>query len=330
MRVLLAEDDRIARLKMERLLTNWGYEVTSVEDGPAAWAILRNPGAPSLAILDWMMPKLDGVALCRLFRKRTGQPYSYLIMLTARGGAEDVFQAVEAGADDYLVKPVDPEYLRSRLKIAHKILDLHEQLSNGRDQIRAAAPAGTVPGLISREAILTALDSEFLRTRRAGTPVGVVMAELDHLRNLVETHGQKGVNLILDEVGRRLRTGLRDGDKAGCLGDGEFLIAAPECNSGQVGPLAERLRKRISAEPLSFQSSGDECVTLSVTMSFGTFGVQCDADTDATSVLAEVGKALQQAKREGFDRVCEAPLSTSGRQRAATLVEETRPSLVAA
>src|SRR5580658_3864329 len=106
MRVLLAEDDVIARLKMERLLTKWGYEVTSVEDGPAAWAILRNPGAPSLAILDWMMPKLDGVALCRLFRKRTGQPYSYLIMLTARGGAEDVFQAVEAGADDYLVKPV--------------------------------------------------------------------------------------------------------------------------------------------------------------------------------------------------------------------------------
>src|SRR5580658_3227540 len=139
MRVLLAEDDVIARLKMERLLTKWGYEVTSVEDGPAAWAILRGPDPPSLAILDWMMPKLDGVAVSRIVRKRTGYPYTYLIMLTARGGHEDAFLAIEAGVDDYLVKPVDPEYLWSRLKIARKVLDLYEELSNTREQMRVAA-----------------------------------------------------------------------------------------------------------------------------------------------------------------------------------------------
>ena len=154
MKVLLAEDEAIARLKMERILTKWGYEVVSVKDGPAAWAILRGPDPPSLAILDWMMPKLDGLAVSRIVRKRTGQPYTYLIMLTARGGQEDAFAAIEAGVDDYLVKPVDPEYLRSRLKIAHKVLDLYEQLSSTREHMRVAVKESAVPGLLSRESIM--------------------------------------------------------------------------------------------------------------------------------------------------------------------------------
>ena len=302
MRVLLAEDDVIARLKMERLLTKWGYQVTSAQDGPAAWAILRSPDPPTLVILDWMMPKLDGVALCRLIRKRSGQPYTYLIMLTSRGGAEDVFTAVEAGADDYLVKPVDPEYLRSRLKIARKILDLHEQVTNSREEGRAA-PDGPIPGLVSREAIVAALAREVLRTRRAGTPVGVVMGELDHLRSIVEKHGRSGANFVLTEVGRRLRSGLRDSDRVGCLDDGEFLIIAPLCDVDQVGNLAERLRQRVSAGPVRFRLPGEEPVELSVTMSLGTFDVQRDAETDATTLLSEVKKAVQQAKRDGFDRV---------------------------
>jgi two-component system cell cycle response regulator len=304
MKVLLAEDEAIARLKMEKILTKWGYEVVSAKDGPAAWAILRGPDPPSLAILDWMMPKLDGVAVSRIVRKRTGYPYTYLIMLTARGGHEDAFLAIEAGVDDYLVKPVDPEHLRSRLNIAHRVLDLHEQLSNTREQMRASSAEGPIPGLLNRESILAALERELLRTRRGGTPVGVLMAELDRFRNVSETHGRTGASAVLAEVGRRLRSALRATDSLGCLGDGEFLIVAAECHPGQAAPLAERLRLRVSAEPICVTLQDGETEEISVTMSLGTFDVQRDADTDSAILLSEVQKAMQQAKRDGFDRVC--------------------------
>jgi two-component system chemotaxis response regulator CheY len=187
--------------------------------------------------------------------------------------------------------------------------------------------------MISREAILTALTRELLRTRRAGTPVGVVIAELDHVRTLTETHGQKGAHFILTEVARRLRTGLRDGDHAGCLDDGEsvgqFLIVAPECNPGQAAPLAERLRQRVSQEPVRFQMPGEEAVELSVTMSLGTFDVQRDAETDATAVLTEVQKAVQEAKGNGCNRVCQGLPTAMGARRASTAKEAARP-LVAA
>jgi len=306
MRVLLAEDEAIARLKMERILTKWGYDVVSAKDGPAAWAVLRSPDSPSLAILDWMMPKLDGVAVSRIVRKRTGQPYTYLIMLTARGGQQDAFAAIEAGVDDYLVKPVDPEHLRARLKIAHKVLDLYEQLSNTREQMHNVGGEGPVPGLFSREAILSALERELQRTRRAGTPVGVVMAEFDHFRNISETRGRACANAVLAEVGCRLRSALRETDSLGCLETGEFLVVAPECVPGQAAPLAERLRQRVSAEPIRVTLPEEEPVELTVTMSLGTFDVQRYADTVVSTLLSELQKAVQQAKRDGYDRVCQA------------------------
>jgi two-component system, cell cycle response regulator len=303
MKVLLAEDEAIARLKMERLLSKWGYEVVSAKDGAAAWAILRSPDSPSLAILDWMMPKLDGVAVCRVARKRTGQPYTYIIMVTSRGGQEDAYAGIEAGVDDYLVKPVDPEYLRSRLTIAHKVLDLHEQLWIARDQLRVAGAIDDVSGLLDRDTIMTTLERELQRTRRAGTPVGVVMAEVDHFRTISETQGRPGAGAALAEVGRRLRTALRDSDSAGRLDAAEFLVVAPGCDPAQTVQLAERLRRCVSAGPIRVEFPEQEPVELSVTMSLGTFGAQRDADTDITAMLSDLQKAVQQAKRDGFDRV---------------------------
>ncbi len=307
MRVLLAEDDAVARMKMERMLTKWGYEVVSVKEGPAALAILRGPDPPSLALLDWMMPKLDGMAVCRLIRKRQGALHTYVIMLTARGGAQDVYEAVESGADDYLVKPVVPDYLRSRLKIAHKVLDLQQQMASAREQMRQSTVIDAASGLIDRAGITTMLSHELLRTRHAGTPVGVVMAEVDHFRNLSETHGRPGANAVLREIARRLQSALRDSDKLGALDAGEFLIIAPACSNGRAGQLAERLRQCVAA-PIAIQLPEKDPVevpvSLSVTLSLGAFDVRSAAEADTTLVLSELQKTVQQAKREGFDRVC--------------------------
>lgn len=131
MRLLLAEDDNVARTGMEALLSHWGYEVTSVSDGQAAYQLLRREDAPQIALLDWMMPHVDGVDVCRRVREQGSPQPLYLILVTGRGGEEDLITGLDAGADEYLTKPVSPQELRARLQAADRIIELQESL-NGR------------------------------------------------------------------------------------------------------------------------------------------------------------------------------------------------------
>jgi len=128
MRVLVAEDDLVTRRYLAGLLAKWGYDVTSVDDGKCACEMLQQEDGPSLALLDWMMPGMDGVEIGRRVRNRVrGRPL-YLVLLTGRAQQEDVVHGLEAGADDYLVKPFDHAELRSRLRVGERVLDMAEQL----------------------------------------------------------------------------------------------------------------------------------------------------------------------------------------------------------
>ena len=128
MRVLVAEDDLATRQYLASILAKWGYHVTSVDDGESACEVLQQDDGPSLALLDWMMPGMDGVEICRRVRNRVqGRPI-YLVLLTGRDRQEDVVHGLEAGADDYLTKPFDHAELRSRLRVGERVLDMTEQL----------------------------------------------------------------------------------------------------------------------------------------------------------------------------------------------------------
>ena len=128
MRVLVAEDDLVTRRYLAGLLAKWGYDVTSVDDGECACEMLQQEDGPSLALLDWMMPGMDGVEICRRVRSRVrGRPV-YLVLLTGRAQQADVVHGLEAGADDYLIKPFDHAELRSRLRVGERVLDMAEQL----------------------------------------------------------------------------------------------------------------------------------------------------------------------------------------------------------
>jgi len=129
MRVLIAEDDFVSRRLLERSLQNWGYEVIATENGAAAWAVLESPDPPHLVILDWMMPEMDGPQVCRLIRDSKRETYIYVILLTAKGGKEDIASGLEAGADDYITKPFDQQELRARLLVGERVLALEQQLS---------------------------------------------------------------------------------------------------------------------------------------------------------------------------------------------------------
>jgi DNA-binding response OmpR family regulator len=137
-RILIAEDHHVSRHLLERNLQNWGFEVVSAENGAAAVEILESPGAPAIAVLDWMMPLMDGVEVCQRVRRQTNRPYIYLLLLTAKSQKEEVAAGLDAGADDYVVKPFDPDELRARLKVGQRVVELERALEKRVQDLQTA------------------------------------------------------------------------------------------------------------------------------------------------------------------------------------------------
>ena len=128
MKVLAAEDDTTSRVILESLLQRWGHDVISVDDGRKAWDVLRAPNAPRLAILDWMMPAMDGVEICHRARRELKDEPPYIILLTALGRKEDIVAGLRAGASDYVTKPFDREELRARVDVGRQVIELQDEL----------------------------------------------------------------------------------------------------------------------------------------------------------------------------------------------------------
>jgi len=138
MQILIAEDDPVSRLVLERTLQKWGHEPVPACDGQQAWEVLRQPSSPYLAILDWMMPEIDGTELCRRVRAMTRDIPIYIILLTARHQKEDVVIGLESGADDYIIKPFHHQELRSRIHVAERIIALQRGLSERVRELESA------------------------------------------------------------------------------------------------------------------------------------------------------------------------------------------------
>jgi DNA-binding response OmpR family regulator len=128
-RVLVAEDHYVSRHLLERNLMNWGFTVVTAEDGEEALSILESEDAPPLAILDWMMPKMDGLEVCARVREHANRPYVYLVLLTAKSQKEEIAAGLQAGADDYVIKPFDPDELRARLTVGQRVVELERALA---------------------------------------------------------------------------------------------------------------------------------------------------------------------------------------------------------
>lgn len=149
MRILIAEDDLTSRRLLELTLERWGHQAVPAADGDEAWAIMQGPDCPSMAILDWMMPGLDGVEICRRARQELSREPPYMILLTARGSRADLLEGLESGADDYVTKPFDREELRARIRAGERILELQDRL---RDRVaeleEALAHVRTLQGIL--------------------------------------------------------------------------------------------------------------------------------------------------------------------------------------
>jgi two-component system, cell cycle response regulator len=304
--VLVAEDDPIFLRVLQSWFQKWGYQVTSATNGSAAWEVLQQPNTPPLAVLDGMMPGMDGIEVCRKIRARDRSPYCYVLLLTAKDNKEDVVAGLEAGADDYLTKPFDVDELRARIRAGKRILDLQAALLRAHNTLQYESAHDTLTALWNRGAIVGFLKNEIERQQRSGLPLGLMMADVDHFKKINDTHGHLVGDAVLKEVARRLAAGVRTYDSVGRYGGEEFLVIVPGCKPADLVTSAERLRRSI-AEHKFETSAGPLAVTLSIGIASGHDDSMRREDSE--QLLRAADTALYAAKAQGRNRVAVAPAS---------------------
>jgi diguanylate cyclase (GGDEF)-like protein len=298
LKILIADDSIVSRHLLEATLRKWSYEVTVACDGVEALEVLQRTDAPTLAILDWMMPGLTGPEVCRQIRQRSREPYTYILLLTSKSQKEDLIEGMEAGADDYITKPFDQHELQVRLRAGTRLVDLQAELLAAREALREQATRDSLTHLWNRNSILEILARELARSEREQTPLGVVMVDLDHFKNVNDNYGHLAGDAVLCEAARRMQNAVRQYDSIGRYGGEEFLILLPGCDEETSLNQAERLRKQLSQADMSLHEN-----PLRVTASFGATtalpGQPCSQET----LIRKADQALYLAKKLGRDRV---------------------------
>lgn len=299
MQVLLVDDSAVYRKLIGDHLRSWDFHVTLAETGSEAWRVLEQPEAPKLVLLDWVLPDLDGIELCQRIRT-AGQAshYVYVILLTSKEGRQNMLDAMQAGADDYLMKPFDESELRARLLVGKRILDLQEELVTARESMRHAATHDSLTGLLNRGEIFSMLEKELERARRERKPVGVILGDIDHFKKVNDSHGHLFGDEALQEIARRLHSKLRVYDGVGRYGGEEFLLVLPACDLEDAMQRANELREVISERPVV---SGD--VQRPITMSMGVSVSECIGVKEVEGLLHRADTALYAAKEKGRNRV---------------------------
>jgi two-component system, cell cycle response regulator len=290
--ILLVEDSVIDRHQIAGYLEEWGLDFQAVGHGGEAWERLQKPDAPDLLLLDWMLPGIDGIDLCRKIRNLgTDGKYYYTVMLTAKDRKQDLLAAMAAGADDYLAKPVDPSELKARILVGKRILDLHNSL-------RFAATHDFLTALMNRAEILAGLNRELARSQRTGQPVAIILADIDHFKRINDSLGHAAGDEALKDVARRLKADLRPYDLAGRYGGEEFLLILPTCPLTAATHRAEQVRLSLAKGPVVTPFG-----TFPLTLSLGVTVCVPDAKIQLEELLRHADEALYRAKQMGRNRV---------------------------
>jgi two-component system, cell cycle response regulator len=294
MRVLVAEDDAISRTLLERTLQRAGYAVIAVENGAQAIAELVKEDAPRLALLDWIMPEMDGVEVCREIRRRKEQAYTYLILLSSRESKGDIVVGLESGADDYLTKPFDIDELKARLRTGHRILELEDHLVEARESMRFQATHDLLTSLWNRGVIVELMSHEIMRSRRERSCSAIMMCDIDHFKSVNDQYGHAVGDEVLREVARRLHNSVRSYDMVGRYGGEEFLVALNKCNPESAVSRAENLRAKISGRPIQ-TANKPVSVTISLGLALSTEFTECTVE----EIMHQADMALYAAKAAG-------------------------------
>ena len=307
--ILLAEDDPVTRMLMTRFLKNAGYEVDAVANGSEALDKMTKRYYPML-VTDWEMPEMDGIALCKAVRNMQLDGYVYALLLTARDAKEHIITGLEAGADDYLVKPVHEPELIARLNAGRRILALEHSLRAANQRNRILSITDALTGAYNRRYLMEQLPREVERCRRYAYPLSVLMCDLDHFKQVNDQRGHAAGDEVLQQFAARAQKSIRPcSDWIARYGGEEFLIVLPETAHADGVFVAEKIRNLVADAPFSTRA-GDAVVTASFgVVSTGPHGPDLTLKVDA--LIRAADECLYKSKFEGRNRSSSQEIAAS-------------------
>ena len=311
MRVLVAEDDAVSLLILRRAVEKLGHECLTAEDGEKAWRLYKENPDLDVIVSDWMMPNVDGLELCKRVRGDKRNGYTYFIFLTALGDKEHLLIGFEAGADDYLSKPLDREELQVRLISAHRLTSLHSQLAEQREKLEKLnaqlvdqARTDTLTGLGNRLRMQEDLASFEARKRRYNQTYCAILCDIDFFKPYNDAYGHPAGDEILRRVAASIKSQCRGGDSAYRYGGEEFLVVLPEQTKSSGVVVAKRLCQSVEKLEIPHEAIDPPGV---ITISAGVAAVSKEDVKSAEALLREADEALYDAKEAGRNRVKPQP-----------------------
>ncbi|MEJ5365778.1 MAG: diguanylate cyclase [Desulfosoma sp.] len=299
LRVLIVEDSMTQAVRLQAVLESLGYRVHHAENGRKALEALEETFCP-LVITDWVMPEMDGVSFCRTVRSRSYPGYVFVILLTARDALDDIVEGLEAGADDYLVKPVHPSELAARLKTARRILALEATLKKRTEEVQRLSITDPLTQLYNRRYFNEQLPKLLHASRRHGRPLSLIMTDIDHFKKINDTYGHQTGDRVLEAFAAQIQGSLRVGlDWAARFGGEEFVVVLPETDMDKAGLVAERLRLLVAHTSVESPQG-----PVRITASFGVSGVPGGGydGLSMEALVAAADAALYRAKQNGRNR----------------------------
>ena len=299
LRVLVADDDTSCRLVLRAAVQRLGHECAMATDGNDAWIQLQE-WRPDVLITDWMMPGLDGPELCRRARQRSDNGYTYVILATALGEHENVLEGMEAGADDYLTKPISPFDVRARLVAAKRVTDLHKELERLHDALAAQARTDELTGLGNRLRLHEDLEAMQDRAVRYDQGYCLAICDLDDFKQFNDTYGHLAGDRALAAIADVFKTTTRTADRVYRYGGEEFLVMLPDQTLAESEVAMERLRADVEVLAIRHQASRAADV---MTISIGISEWKPEQIDTIATVLARADDALYRSKASGRNRV---------------------------
>ena len=298
--ILIAEDNPVSRGLLEKTLVKTGYKVVATRDGGEALDIFKKTFFP-IVITDWMMPGMNGLELCEAIRGNASDGYVYIVFLTSKDSKDDIIAALEAGADDYLVKPFHRAELMARLRTGKRILHLERSLREANEDIKLLSITDSLTQVYNRGYVMTRLPEEVGRAKRYNHVLSIIMCDIDHFKEINDSFGHLAGDVVLKSVSKSLTDGIRnDVDWLARYGGEEFLIVLSETGTVGAMAVAERLRKALADKTVYWEKQD-----IHTTASFGvvTYDPARDGLASPENLIRRVDQYLYQAKEAGRNLV---------------------------
>jgi diguanylate cyclase (GGDEF)-like protein len=295
-KIVVADDSPVYRMQVERILAREGYAVFPTKNGREA-ALAVGQHQPSVVITDWEMPDLTGIELCKEIR-RDQVSYTYVIVLTSHTEKDQVIEGLSAGADDYLTKPFHTGELLARVAVGRRVAELHRQIQAKNRLLEQLALTDPLTGLPNRRAIDDWAGRELAAAARHGFPLWVAMADLDHFKNINDSHGHESGDIVLRRFADVLRANTRASNMCARIGGEEFVTVLAHTDKAGVQTAIERIRQQFEAQHFSFVGR-----LTAATASFGIAGFRGSDEPSFDQLLRCADAALYRAKRMGRNRL---------------------------